>query len=54
MLAADVQLITADFPASTIATLGRRYACPVVYFSGAIGGLLCLPRIASAMSRGNY
>ena len=42
-LGADNQLITADFPASTIATLGRRYACPVVYFSGAIGGLLAPP-----------
>ena len=52
-LGADNQLITADFPASTIATLGRRYACPVVYFSGAIGGLLAPPHIASATSRGN-
>jgi hypothetical protein len=42
-LGADNQLITADFPASTIATLERRYACPVVYFNGAIGGLLAPP-----------
>jgi hypothetical protein len=43
-LGGDNQLITADFPASTIAALERRYACPVVYFTGAIGGLLAPPR----------
>ena len=42
-LGADNQLITADFPAATIASLSRRYACPVVYFTGAIGGLLAPP-----------
>ena len=42
-LGADNQLITADFPAATIASLSRRYACPVAYFTGAIGGLLAPP-----------
>jgi hypothetical protein len=35
--------ITADFPWATVAALGRRYGCPVVYLSGAIGGLMTNP-----------
>ena len=35
--------ITADFPAFTIAWLQEKYACPVVYMSGAIGGLMGPP-----------
>ena len=42
-LGEDNPLITAEFPAATIAALNRRYGCPVVYFSGAIGGLLAPP-----------
>jgi hypothetical protein len=38
--------LTADFPHSTVAALKKRYNCPVLYLSGAIGGLL-------APSRGN-
>jgi Neutral/alkaline non-lysosomal ceramidase, N-terminal len=36
-------LITADFPASTIAALEQRYHAPVAYFSGAVGGLMTGP-----------
>jgi hypothetical protein len=36
-------LVTADFPAATIAALQRHHRCPVVYFSGAIGGLMAPP-----------
>lgn len=36
-------LITADFPWATIAALKARYACPVVYFTGAVGGLMAPP-----------
>lgn len=36
-------LITADFPASTVAWLEKKYDCPVVYLSGAIGGLMAPP-----------
>jgi hypothetical protein len=42
-LGARNQQITADFPAAVIEALGRRYSCPVVYFTGAIGGLLAPP-----------
>jgi hypothetical protein len=37
-------LITADFPASVIATLEKRDGAPVTYFSGAVGGLMTGPR----------
>ncbi|HEV3120660.1 MAG TPA: neutral/alkaline non-lysosomal ceramidase N-terminal domain-containing protein [Isosphaeraceae bacterium] len=37
-------LITADFPASVIAALEKRYSAPVAYFSGAVGGLMTGPR----------
>jgi hypothetical protein len=39
-------LLTADFPHATVAALKKRYNCPVLYLSGAVGGLL-------APSRGN-
>ncbi len=35
--------ITADFPATTIKVLQKRLKCPVVYISGAVGGLLAPP-----------
>jgi hypothetical protein len=36
-------LITADFPAATVAALRKKYGCPVAYFSGAVGGLMSPP-----------
>lgn len=36
--------LTADFPASTVAALKQRFGCPVVYFTGAVGGLMAPPR----------
>lgn len=35
--------ITADFPWATVEALKRRYDCPVVYLSGAVGGLMTNP-----------
>ncbi len=40
----DNTLLTADFPATTVAELSRHYDCPVVYFTGAIGGLMTTPQ----------
>lgn len=37
------KLITADFPASTVDWLKKKYDCPVVYVSGAVGGLMAPP-----------
>lgn len=42
-LGPDNTLITADFPATTVSVLAQHYACPVVYFTGALGGLLAPP-----------
>jgi hypothetical protein len=39
----DNRLITADFPWATVAALEKKYACPVAYFSGAVGGLMAPP-----------
>jgi hypothetical protein len=36
--------LTADFPWATVAALEKQYRCPVVYLSGAVGGLMALPR----------
>lgn len=36
--------ITADFPYYTIRDLEEKYGCPVIYFSGAVGGLMAPPR----------
>lgn len=36
-------LITADFPAATIAQLEKRFGCPVVYLTGTVGGLMTVP-----------
>lgn len=38
------QAVTADFPAVTVARLQERLGCPIVYVSGALGGLLAPPR----------
>lgn len=35
--------LTADFVASTVAALKEKYGCPVVYFTGTVGGLLAPP-----------
>lgn len=37
------QLLTADFPGATVAALREKYACPVAYFSGTVGGLMSPP-----------
>ena len=36
-------LLTADFPWATVAALRERHKCPVVYLSGAVGGLMAPP-----------
>ncbi len=36
-------LITADFCAATVAAVERAQGCPVVYFTGAVGGLMAPP-----------
>lgn len=36
-------LVTADFPAATVEWLKKKYDCPVVYVSGAVGGLMAPP-----------
>jgi hypothetical protein len=35
--------VTADFPWATVAALEKKYGCPVVYLSGAVGGLMSNP-----------
>jgi hypothetical protein len=42
-LGAKNKLITADFPWATVAALSAKYRCPVVYVSGAVGGLMSNP-----------
>ena len=42
-LGSDNKLITADFPWQTVKRLEEKYKCPVVYFSGAVGGLMTTP-----------
>jgi hypothetical protein len=36
--------VTCDFPWATVAALEKKYECPVVYVSGAVGGLMSNPR----------
>ena len=36
--------ITADFPYATVAKLKDQHKCPILYMSGAIGGLMAPPR----------
>ncbi len=45
-------LLTADFPWATVAALKKQYRCPVVYFSGAVGGLMAPPGGRFQNSRG--
>ncbi len=40
----DNPLITRDFMGATVDALARRHGCPVVYFQGAIGGLMGTPK----------
>jgi hypothetical protein len=53
-------LVTADFPWATVAWLEKKYQCPVVYLSGAVGGLMSLPRArifddsGRALGEGNF
>ncbi len=35
--------ITADFPSETVSQLEQRYGCPIVYFSGVVGGMMLPP-----------
>jgi hypothetical protein len=37
-------LVTADFPWATVDALRKKYDCPIVYVSGAVGGLMAPPR----------
>jgi hypothetical protein len=54
------KLITADFPWATVSALAAKCKCPVVYLSGAVGGLMSNPagRIfdedGKEVSDGNY
>lgn len=43
-LASENTEITADFPYYTIRDLEKKYGCPVLYISGAVGGLMAPPR----------
>jgi hypothetical protein len=36
-------LLTADFPWATVAALRERHRCPILYLSGAVGGLMAPP-----------
>ncbi len=42
-LGSENKQITADFPWATIKKLDAQYHCPIVYFSGAVGGLMTTP-----------
>jgi len=54
------KLITADFPWATVASLTAQYNCPVVYLSGAVGGLMSNPSsrifddVGKELPDGNY
>jgi hypothetical protein len=43
-LASENTEITADFPYYTVRDLEKKYGCPVLYISGAVGGLMAPPR----------
>ena len=42
-LGSENKLLTADFIWQTVKRLEEKYHCPVVYFSGAVGGLMTTP-----------
>ena len=43
-LGPDNTELTADFPATTVSALEAKYDCPIVYLTGAVGGLMAPPR----------
>lgn len=47
-LGSENQQLTADFPHYVVAALREAYHCPVVYFSGAVGGLMTNPHTIRA------
>ncbi len=47
-------LVTADFPYAVIDDLEARYGCPVVYLTGAIGGLMSAPEDVLTRPDGTY
>ena len=51
-LGSENKLITADFPWQVVKRLEAHYNCPVVYFSGAVGGLMTTPSNRYRESRG--
>jgi hypothetical protein len=51
-LGSDNKLITADFPWQVVKRLEAHYNCAVVYFSGAVGGLMTTPSNRYRESRG--
>lgn len=46
-------LVTADFPAATVARLKEQHKCPVLYMSGAVGGLMAPPDGVIKDAQGN-
>jgi hypothetical protein len=46
-LGSDNHEITADFPYYTVRDLEAKYNCPVIYFSGAVGGLMARRAIST-------
>jgi hypothetical protein len=42
-LGSENTLLTADFPSDMIKIIEKKYGCPVVYFSSAVGGLMAPP-----------
>jgi hypothetical protein len=46
--------VTADFCAATIQSLESRFKCPVVYFTGAVGGLMAPPERLLRKSSGDW
>lgn len=45
--------VSADFVAATVAHLQDRYRCPVVYFTGTVGGLMTSLHVAVKDAKGN-
>jgi hypothetical protein len=52
-LGSQNKLVTADFPAATIAKLRKTFKCPVVFVSGAVGGLMAPPEHGIKDAQGN-
>lgn len=53
-LGGDNPEISADFLYATIATLEEKYNCPVVVFTGAVGGLMAPPRNVIQNDKGEF